>query len=83
MFLHGCHCQSHTRGNDQMITRAELRGKPLDSDCYRANKSLHESGFNDDRVFCYGLYKDMADEIKDKCKECKAFAGNAEPYKGE
>lgn len=65
-----------------MTTRAELRGKPLDSDCHRANKSLHESGFNDDRVFCYGLYKDMADEIKNKCKECKAFVGNAEPYKG-
>ena len=39
-----------------MINRAKLRGKPLDSECKRANRTTHEYGVKDDRVYCYGLY---------------------------
>lgn len=59
-----------------MINRAQLRGKPLDSDCRRASKISRD---HDDRIFCYGLYEDMSDwEIQKKCKECGAYVGNAE-----
>ena len=64
-----------------MINRAKLRGKPLDSDCKRANRTTHEYGPEDDRVYCYGLYEDMSDwMILKKCRECGAFVDNAKPY---
>lgn len=63
-----------------MIDRATVRGKPLDEDCYRANRATNEYGENDDRVFCYGLYKEQSvTDICDKCLKCKAFVNNAEP----
>lgn len=31
-----------------MINRAKLRGKPLDGDCKRANRTTHEYGEKDD-----------------------------------
>lgn len=62
------------------ITRNQLRGKPLDEDCKRANTTTHEYGQKDNRVFCYGLYAECSDwEIDEKCKNCKAFVDNAEP----
>lgn len=64
-----------------MIDRATLRGKPLDKDCYKAQRSRHEYGLKDDRVFCYGLINSMTDEYLSKCKECMAFINNAKPYK--
>ena len=55
-----------------MISRAKLRGKPIDSDCMRAHRTTHEYGVKDDRVYCYGLYEDMSDwKIREKCKELK------------
>ena len=54
------------------ITRAELRGKPLNKDCYKANTTTNECGENDNRVFCFGLYKDKMEEIRDECMRCKA-----------
>ena len=64
-----------------MINRAKLRGKPLDSDCKRANRTTHEYGMEDYRVYCYGLYEDMSDwMIQKKCRECGAFVDNAKPY---
>lgn len=67
-----------------MISRAMLRGKPLDDDCRRANHTTHEYGIKDDRVFCYGLYKEQSEtEICDECLKCKAFINNAEPLKEE
>lgn len=66
-----------------MINRAKLKGKPLDSDCKRANRITHEYGIEDDRVYCYGLYKDMSDwMIQKKCRECGAFVDNAKALKG-
>lgn len=63
-----------------MINRAKLRGKPLDEDCKKAVRTSHEYGLQDNRVFCYGLYKEMSDwEIKKKCRECGAYVYNAEP----
>lgn len=62
-----------------MIDRAKLRGKPLDKECYRAIRTTHEYGFQDDRIFCYGLMDSMTEELLDKCKECKAMVDNAEP----
>ena len=66
-----------------MISRAELRGKPLDEDCKTAHLTTSEFGEDDYRVFCYGLYKEQSvTEICDKCRECKAFVENATPLKG-
>ena len=64
-----------------MINRAKLRGKSLDADCKRANISRQEYGEKDDRLFCFGLYGDMNDDIQLKCSRCKAYVGNAEPLK--
>lgn len=66
-----------------MISRAKLRGKPLDEDCKKAMRSTHEFGENDYRVFCYGLYEEMSDwKIQQKCINCKAYYCNAEPLEG-
>lgn len=64
------------------ITRAQLRGKPLDKECYRANRTTNEYGKDDNRVFCYGLYTEFSDsDINPECLKCKAYVGNAEPLK--
>lgn len=64
------------------ITRAELRGKPLDKECYRANRTTNECGKKDNRVFCFGLYAEFSDcDICEKCLNCKAYIGNATPFK--
>lgn len=66
------------------IDRAKLRGKPLDEDCRRANRTTHEYGMHDNRVFCFGLCTDMTDwEIQEKCKVCGAFVDNAKPLESE
>jgi hypothetical protein len=61
-----------------MVTRRKLRGKPLDYDCKTAVPTTNEFGVDDDRVFCYGLYREQSEtEICDKCLNCNAFVGNA------
>lgn len=65
------------------VTRAELRGKPLNRDCYKANTTTGEYGKEDNRVFCYGLYKDKMEELREECLNCKAYVMNAEPLKKE
>lgn len=63
-----------------IVSRVYLRGKPLDNDCKRAQTTRFQYGLNDNRVFCYGLYKDMSDwDILDKCKTCGALVDNAKP----
>lgn len=62
-----------------MVTRRELRGKPLNSDCYMAHISKFEGGPDDDRHFCYGLIDRMTEDYLPKCRECGAFAHNATP----
>ena len=66
------------------ITRDELRGKPLDKECYRANRTTNEYGKDDNRVFCFGLYRDFSDcDIDEKCLNCKAYVENADPLEIE
>ncbi len=62
------------------ISRAELRGTSLDEDCKKAQISKYEYGPKDNRCFCYGLINCENDEYLDKCRECKAFVDNAEPF---
>lgn len=61
------------------VNRAKLRGRPLDSDCKKANRSTGEYGNDDRRVFCYGIIDMMNDEYLTKCKQCGAFVFNAKP----
>lgn len=63
-----------------MISRAKLRGKVLDKDCKTAHTTSHEYGLEDDRAFCYGLVDLSNDELLEKCKICKAYIDNSEPY---
>ena len=66
-----------------MINRAKLRGKPLDSDCKKARRTTHECGMKDNRIYCYGLLKDMSEwQIKEKCRKCGAYIDNITPLKG-
>lgn len=55
-----------------MISRAKLRGKPLDRDCQTANRTSGEYGPDDDRVFCYGLADARNDELLDNCGHISA-----------
>lgn len=65
------------------VDRAQLRGKPLDTDCLLAHRSHHEYGLQDKRIFCYGIIRPWSDEYLEKCKICGAFVDNAEPLKKE
>ena len=61
------------------ITRADLKGKKLNDFCYKANRSTHEGGPNDNKVYCYGLIDKKTDELIDECFNCKAnvmYAGS-------
>lgn len=65
------------------ITRKQLRGKPLDSLCKKANTTTNEYGLEDKRVFCCGIWEAMTDEPIEICRACKAFVQNEEPSKEE
>lgn len=59
------------------LTRADLRGKPLELYCKRACR-INEG----DCVACGGLYQynisGTGEEIADCCRKCKAFVYNVE-----
>ena len=64
------------------ITRAQLRGKPLDSDCKLYGRTdPYQYGTKDKRCFCTGIWNLMYEAIEEKCYECGAYVGNAEPLK--
>ena len=66
-----------------MINRAQLRGKPLDKDCYRARRTTNEYGPEDDRVYCFGLYGYYGeDDLLDKCEVCGAHVRYVTPLEG-
>ena len=65
------------------VTRAQLRGLPLDPLCKKANTTTHEYGQEDNRIFCYGWENCMTDEPEDLCAVCKAFIRNATPLEGD
>ena len=53
--------------------RAEMRGKPLSKDCYRANVSYHEhTPEGHDFTGCYGLM-DWPENMNAECLECGAY----------
>ena len=63
-----------------MITRERIIGHSLDQECKKALTTANEYGANDNRIFCYGLYKEQSvTEIRDECINCKAFVNNVEP----
>lgn len=64
-----------------MISRAKLRGKPLDKNCHTAHRTSGEYGAEYDRIFCLGLGDKRTDELLEKCIKCKAYVGNATPLK--
>ena len=66
------------------VSRAQLRGVPLEPYCKTANTTTHDCGFQDKRVYCYGLYDNnfpnrLGEWICDECLNCKAFIDNATP----
>lgn len=62
------------------VTRATLRGKPLDEDCKKiARSDSGQYGPDDKRCFCTGIWSPMYDWFLPKCEDCKAFNGNAFP----
>lgn len=67
------------------VSRAKLRGKPLEPYCKRANTTTNEYGIEDNRVYCYGLYQcnisGTSDDIAECCRQCKAFVDNATSLK--
>lgn len=63
------------------ISRAAIRGCKLDKDCHRAIISKCEYGPEDKRCFCYGLVELSTECALEKCRECKAYAYNAQPPK--
>ena len=65
------------------VSRAQLRGRPLDSLCKKAYTTTHEYGRDYKRVFCYGFEDSMTDEPEELCRVCGAFIRNATPLKGE
>ena len=64
------------------VTRAQLRGKPLDPLCKKAYTTTGEYGPKDKRVFCYGFINSRNDEPEDLCAACGAFVGNMKPPEG-
>lgn len=66
------------------INRAQLRGKPLiPYFCVNARTTTHESGDNDNRIFCHGFIDCSTEELCDECYKCKANVRYAEPMEDE
>ena len=56
------------------VNRAQMRGRPLDADCYKAHLSMHEYVTEThDYIGCYGLVSEP-DTPLDKCRKCGAYA---------
>ncbi len=61
------------------VTRAQLRGQPLDPLCKKAHTTTHEYGLDDNRVFCFGWICRENDEPEALCEACGAFFRNMKP----
>ena len=61
------------------VSRAQLRGRPLDPLCKKAYTTTHEYGRDDKRVFCYGFLSMMTDEPEEQCAVCGAYVRNETP----
>lgn len=64
-----------------MITREDLRGKPLLKECNKARQVNYLYGIDDKRILCYGLLDSTGKNIASMCLNCKAYAYNAKPPK--
>lgn len=64
-----------------MKDRSVQRGKPLLDMCYKAKRTTHEYGENDDRVYCFGIGNRMTDCVYEECSKCGAYVFNAEPIR--
>lgn len=56
--------------------RAQLRGKKLDKECYKALISTHECGIKDNRKYCLGLIDASTECLLPKCNACSAHVSN-------
>ena len=61
------------------VSRAQLRGQPLDPLCKLAHTTTNEYGPDDKRVFCYGIEDAMTEEPEELCLKCGAFIRNETP----
>lgn len=62
------------------VSRATLRGKPLDDDCRKYGRpDAYQYGADDRRCFCTGIWDRMHEDFEPKCRDCSAWNGNAEP----
>ena len=61
------------------VSRAQLRGQPLDLLCKKAHTTTNECGSKDRRVFCYGIYDCITEEPEELCAVCGAFIRNITP----
>lgn len=62
------------------VTRAQLRGKPLDPDCIKIAKSdSGQFGPDDKRCYCTGIWSPMHEDYLGKCVYCPALNVNATP----
>lgn len=62
------------------VSRAQLRGQPLDPVCKRAKTTSGEYGAEDKRVFCYGMGDDNGFPLY-MCRVCDALVDHATPPK--
>ena len=65
------------------MTRAELRGRALDGDCYMAETKSEIRGEDDKRVFCCGRVNGSTGEATKKCISCAAYMDNETPDVGK
>lgn len=63
------------------VSRAQMRGQPLEPICKKAHTTTNEYGLADKRVFCCGIWEAMTDDPLETCRVCKAFIQNEEPPK--
>ena len=58
-------------------TRADLRGKPLDKICNRAQTLTQRYRNGEIRMYCLGLATDQTcDHYLDECRHCRALMFN-------
>ena len=61
----------------KQVTRAQLRGKPLDEVC-REKAFVERKSWRDERCFCSGVKGMGARFRKLKCGSCRAYIDNEE-----
>ena len=65
------------------MTRAELRGRPLDGDCYLAGTVSGIREEDDKRIYCRGRANGSNGNVNKKCVNCGAYINNETPDVGK